>query len=124
MHLQMRQRSLTALLLLPMLVLTGCDLNACLPQATEQSGAGVIKVANPPATAAPGQVITLGFRFTAADNMMNMYRGWHIDNVRIAATVAACVARHARCGPATRYARTAAGASSSGRRIGVIFSGA
>ena len=53
----MRLRPL--LLLLPTLFLTGCTLNGCLPQATEQSGAGVVKVVNPPATAAPGQVITL-----------------------------------------------------------------
>ena len=53
----MRLRPL--LLLVPMVLLTGCDLKGCLPHATEQSGAGVVKIVNPPTTAAPGQVITL-----------------------------------------------------------------
>ena len=53
----MRLRPL--LLLVPMVLLTGCDLKGCLPRATEQSGAGVVKIVNPPTTAAPGQVITL-----------------------------------------------------------------
>lgn len=50
------------LLLVPMVLLTGCDLNACLPQATMLSGAGVVKVANPPASVTPGQELTLDLK--------------------------------------------------------------
>ena len=58
----MRRRLRPLLLLVPMVLLTGCDLKGCTPQATEQSGAGVVKVANAPTSASPGETITLNLK--------------------------------------------------------------
>jgi serine protease AprX len=45
-----------------------------------------------------GQTVTLAFRFTATDGVLNDFRGWHVDDIRISATGTTCT------NPTTCYA--------------------
>ena len=59
---RLRQLAKPLLVLAPMVLLTGCNLNSCLPTATMQAGAGAVKVANPPTRVTPGQELTLDLK--------------------------------------------------------------
>jgi serine protease AprX len=42
-------------------------------------------------TSFAGQTVTIGFRFNTVDGVLNDFRGWHVDNIKITAESAGCV---------------------------------
>jgi hypothetical protein len=49
-----------------------------------------------------GQTITLSFRFDSVDGFNNAFRGWQIDQVRIAAQAVGCPTCYANCDNSTQ----------------------